>query len=179
MVEEKIIETYFLKNELNMQNIVDDYYNYIRTIIKNFPNISIEDEEEILSDVFFIVWKNKNVLEKESRLSPYIARITKNVIYKKYKEINYKFIYDEFDEDFQDNFNIEELLEEKELNDCIIKNLKAVGEEEYLIFSKFYFEDKKIKDISKELGISVSNTKTKLHRTRKKVKEFLKMGGFY
>ncbi len=179
MVEEKIIETYFLKNELNMQNIVDDYYNYIRTIIKNFPDISIEDEEEILSDVFFIVWKNKNVLEKESRLSPYIARITKNVIYKKYKEINYKFIYDEFDEDFQDNFNIEELLEEKELNDCIIKNLKAVGEEEYLIFSKFYFEDKKIKDISKELGISVSNTKTKLHRTRKKVKEFLKMGGFY
>lgn len=77
MVEEKIIETYFLKNELNMQDIVDDYYNYIRTIIKNFPNLSIEDEEEILSDVFFIVWKNKNVLEKESRLSPYIARITK------------------------------------------------------------------------------------------------------
>ena len=141
MVEEKIIETYFLKNELNMQDIVDDYYNYIRTIIKNFPNLSIEDEEEILSDVFFIVWKNKNVLEKESRLSPYIARITKNVIYKKYKEINSKFLYDEFDEDFQDNFNIEELLEEKELNDCIIKNLKAVGEEEYLIFSKFYFEE--------------------------------------
>ncbi len=179
MVEEKIIETYFLKNELNMQDIVDDYYNYIRTIIKNFPNLSIEDEEEILSDVFFIVWKNKNVLEKESRLSPYIARITKNVIYKKYKEINSKFLYDEFDEDFQDNFNIEELLEEKELNDCIIKNLKAVGEDEYLIFSKFYFEDKKIKDISKELGISVSSAKTKLHRTRKKVKEFLKIGGFY
>ena len=178
MVEEKIIETYFLKNELNMQDIVDDYYNYIRTIIKNFPNLSIEDEEEILSDVFFIVWKNKNVLEKESRLSPYIARITKNVIYKKYKEINSKFLYDEFDEDFQDNFNIEELLEEKELNDCIIKNLKAVGEDEYLIFSKFYFEDKKIKDISKELGISVSSAKTKLHRTRKKVKEFLKIGGF-
>lgn len=64
MVEEKIIETYFLKNELNMQDIVDDYYNYIRTIIKNFPNLSIEDEEEILSDVFFIVWKNKNVLSE-------------------------------------------------------------------------------------------------------------------
>lgn len=179
MVEEKTIERYFYKNELNMQNIIDDYYNYVRTIVKNFPNISIEDEEEILSDVFFIVWKNKNVLEKESRLSPYIARITKNIIYKKYKEINSKFIYDEFDEDFQDNFNIEKLLEEKELNDCIIKNLKVIGEEEYLIFSKFYYEDKKIKDISKELGISVSSAKTKLHRTRKKVKEFLKIGGFY
>lgn len=178
MVEEKIIEKYFSKNELNIQHIIDDYYNYVRTIIKNFQNISIEDEEEIVSDVFFIVWKNKNILEKESRLSPYIARITKNVIYKKYKETNSKMSYDEFDEDYEDDFNTEELLEEKEINDCIIKNLKSIGEVEYLIFTKFYYEDKKIKDISKELGISVSNAKTKLHRTRKKVKEFLKIGGF-
>lgn len=178
MVEEKIIERYFSKNELNMQHIIDDYYNYVRTIIKNFQNISIEDEEEIVSDVFFIIWKNKNVLEKESRLSPYIARITKNVIYKKYKEINSKFIFDEFDEDFEDNFNTEKLLEEKEMNDCIIENLKSIGELDYLVFTKYYYEDKKIKDISKELGISVSNAKTKLHRTRKKVKDFLKIGGF-
>lgn len=179
MVEEKIIERYFLKNELNMQYIINDYYNYVRTIIKNFQNISIEDEEEILSDVFFIVWKNKNILERESKLSPYIAKITKNVIYKKYKETNSKFIYDDFDEDFEDNFNTEELLEEKEMNDCIIKNLKSIGELEYLIFTKFYYEDKKIKDISRELGISIGNAKTKLHRTRKKIKEFLKVGGFY
>ena len=57
MIEEKIIEKYFFKNELNMQYVIDDYYNYIRTIVKNFSNIQLEDEEEIISDVFFIVWK--------------------------------------------------------------------------------------------------------------------------
>lgn len=179
MIEEKVIKKYFSKDELNIKAIIDDYCNYVITIIRNFQNIGIEDEEEIISDVFFIVWKNKNVLEKDSKLSPYIAKITKNIIYKKYKEKNAKISYDGFDEDFIDNFNIEELLEEKDLNDCIIKNLKSIGEQEYLIFTKFYYEDKKIKDISKELGISMSNTKTKLHRTRKKVREFLKIGGFY
>lgn len=179
MVEEKIIERYFLRNELNIKSIIDDYYNYVNTIVKNYQNISTEDEEEIISDVFFIIWKNKNILERESRLSPYIAKITRNVIYKKYKETKSKFVYDQFDEDFIDNFNIEVILEEKEMNDCIIKNLKSIGEEEYLIFTKFYYEDKRIKDISKELGLSVSNIKTKLYRTRKKIKEFLKIGGFY
>ena len=45
MIEEKKIEKYFSKNELNMQYMIDDYYNYIRTIIKNFKSINIEDEE--------------------------------------------------------------------------------------------------------------------------------------
>ena len=62
MLEERIIEKYFIKDDLNMQKVLDDYYNYIGTIIKNFQNIKQEDEEEIISDVFFIVWKNKGNL---------------------------------------------------------------------------------------------------------------------
>ena len=82
MIEEKKIEKYFSKNELNMQYMIDDYYNYIRTIIKNFKSINIEDEEEIVADVFFIIWKNKEILDRKLKLSPYIAGITKNIIYK-------------------------------------------------------------------------------------------------
>ena len=40
------------------------------------------------------------------------------------------------------------------------------------------YEGKKIKQIAKELNLSVSNVKTKLHRTRKKIKQILKIGGF-
>lgn len=177
MSEEKNIGYYFIsKNELDIQKIIDNYANYVIAIVKNFQTIKIEDEEEIISDVFFIVWKNKERLDKNAKFSPYIAGITKKVIYKKMNMS--KIFYDEFNENVVGNFNVEKLLEEKELNDCIINNLKAIGEEEYLIFSKFYYDDKKIKDIAKELGISSSKVKTTLHRTRKKVKEFLKMGGF-
>lgn len=179
MIEEKVIEKYFSKNELDMQYVLDDYYNYVTAIVRKFQNISQEDEEEIISDVFFIVWKNKNILDRKKKLSPYIGSVTKKVIYRKYRKNSSKLIYDEFEDDLPDNFNTEKILEEKELNDCIIRNLKSLGEEEYLVFTKFYYQDKKVKDISKELGLSVSNVKTKLHRTRKKVKEFLKVGGFY
>ncbi len=179
MIKEKTIETYFLnKNELDIQKVIDDYYNYVGTIVKNFPIISLEDEEEIISDVFFIVWKNKDNLEKSLNFSPYIAGVTKKVIYKKYKKDILNKNFEEFDENIISNFNTENVLEEKEFNDCIIKNLKSIGQTEYLIFIKFYYEDKKVKDIAKELGLSVSNVKTILHRTRKKVKEMLRIGGF-
>lgn len=179
MNEERLIEKYFQKNELNMKKIVDDYYNYVSTIIRNFQNVGPEDEEEIISDVFFIIWKNKEKLDRTLNFSPYIAGITKKVIYKKYKQDKIsKLIYEDFEDEIIDNFKIEKLLEEKEMNDCIMKNLKSIGETEYLVFTKFYYEDKKVKDIAKELGITVSSVKTTLHRTRKKVKEFLKIGGF-
>lgn len=179
MIEERLIEKYFKNNELNMRKIVDDYYNYIGTIIKNFQNVSLEDEEEIISDVFFIIWNNKEKLNKKLGFSPYIAGITKKVIYKKYNQNRVsKLVYDDFTDNIIDNFNIEKLLEEKEMNDCILNNIKTLGEKEYLVFTKFYYEDKKVKDIAKELGISVSLVKTTLHRTRKKVKEYLKIGGF-
>ena len=118
-------------------------------------------------------------MDIKQNFSKYIAGIAKKVIYKKYNQNRIsKLIYEDFEDDIIDNFNIEKLLEEKEMNDCILSNLKSLGEKEYLVFTKFYYEDKKVKDIAKELEMSVSSVKTTLHRTRKKVKEFLRIGGF-
>ena len=68
MMEEQKIEKYFIKNELDIQRILSDYYSYIKTIIRNNANISLEDQEEIISDVIFIIWKNKDKLDREWQL---------------------------------------------------------------------------------------------------------------
>ena len=180
MNKENTIEEYIVKDNLDMNKLMEDYYNYIRTIIKNTNSLSIEDEEEVISDVLLIIWKNKNKLDRKSKFSPYIAGVTKNVIYRKYKEIrdSVKNIEHEYDEEIESNFDINKIIEQKEINDCIMNNLKEIGNTEYDIFTKFYYEGKKVKQIAKELNLSVSNVKTKLHRTRKKIKQILKIGGF-
>ena len=73
---------------------------------------------------------------------------------------------------------IEDDLEASEINIFILEQLKMIGEQEYKIFTKYYYEEKKIKQIAKELNLSTSNVKTKLHRTREKMKKILKIGGF-
>ena len=42
-MEEQKIEKYFIKNELDIQRILSDYYSYIKTIIRNNANISLEN----------------------------------------------------------------------------------------------------------------------------------------
>ena len=58
MNKENTIKDYLISGKLNMEKLVKDFYNYILAIIKNTADLSKEDEEELISDVFFIIWKN-------------------------------------------------------------------------------------------------------------------------
>lgn len=59
-------------------------HGYIFMIIKNsgcvFDN---EDIEEIASDVFLAIWKNKEKLDINKEIAPYIAGTTKKLILKR------------------------------------------------------------------------------------------------
>lgn len=178
MKKENTIESYIVDNQLDMPRVFDEYYHYVSTIIKNKQTIKIEDEEEMIADVFLILWKNKDKLDRKAIFSPYIAGITKRLIYKKYKELSKMMQFSQYEDEMVSHFNVDNIVEQKEMNDCITRNLKTLGNTEYEIFKKFYYEGKKIKQIAKEMNISNSNVKTKLHRTRKKIKEILKVGGF-
>ena len=132
----------------------------------------------MISDAFLIIWKNRNKLRLKEKFSPYIAGITKKVIYRKYKEINNSMEITQYEESMIDDFNIDNIIEQRDINNCIANNLKNIGEIEYQIFTKFYYEGKKVRQIAKEMNLTVSNVKTKLHRTRNKMKDILKVGGF-
>jgi len=60
----KQLENYYKNNEIDMDQIIEDFTPYITTIINNGTNdkISFEDKEEIFSDTFFILWKNRDRL---------------------------------------------------------------------------------------------------------------------
>ena len=64
---------------------------YVYIIIKNSGYLfSDEDIEEIASDVFLAIWKNKEKLDINKEISSYIAGITKNLIRKKKRDIKDK-----------------------------------------------------------------------------------------
>ena len=60
---------------------------YVFVIIKNSKfKFSDEDIEEIASDVFLTIWNNRENLDSNRKLSPYIAGIAKNLMLKKKRE---------------------------------------------------------------------------------------------
>lgn len=173
MSKVKEIKDYIYDNELDLDRIVDDFMPYVKTIINNMvgENLSYEDKEEILSDTFFILWKNRYnyILSLDS----YLAGIVRNLVKEKLRKK--KITYNILDyENIISMTDFEIYSEEREEIQRCLKKLKAIEQE---IFNKFYYSSKSIKDIAKELNISEFNVTTRLYRIRKKLKKELKIGG--
>ena len=62
-----------------------------------------------------IFWKNYKKLDKDTEVKPYLIGITKNLIYKKYREYSTNLNNIElYENDINYNLNLEELVENKE-----------------------------------------------------------------
>lgn len=174
----KQLEEYYKNNEIDIDQIIEDFTPYITSIINNEINkvISFEDKEEIFSDTFFILWKNRNRLNINVSLKSYLAGITRNLIKEKYRKLNITYDIANFENNSLNNVNMYE--DDRELILDIkqkISELKAIDIE---IINSFYYSSMSIKDIAKKLNISELNVKTRLHRIRKKIKKELNNGGF-
>lgn len=175
------IKDYKIENNLNLEKIINEYSGYVYKVIKNMSfSLSNEDVEEIVSDTFFVLWKNREKLEDERKLSSYIAGITRNLVREKQrKQENNKNILD-YEDVLKDDLKIDMLYEQREKISIIENIVKSMKEEDITIFKLYYYSSKKIKEIAKELKITEFNVKTKLYRIRRKVrKELIKEGYSY
>ena len=129
--------------------------------------------------MFIIFWKNYKRLDKNTQIKPYLIGITKNLIKKKYREYSIKIEDIEIYEDtIVQNTNIEELVENKEKSNIISNTLNNMKNIEKAVFIMFYYNQKKIKEIAKQLKISEPKVKIILHRARKCIKKNLKERGY-
>ena len=156
-------------------------HGYIFIIIKNSGYLfSNEDIEEIASDVFLAVWKNKEKLDINKEITPYMAGVTKNLILKKKNNIkNENENIEEFKNVlYEKNSNIHNQIEESEKITILTKELTKMKEEDKKIFTYYYYQSKSIKDISNLLKISQIKVKSRLSRVRKKLKNELEKRGY-
>lgn len=176
-VESQKIYNYICDNQLQIEKLVNDYTNYIHTIItKSNNNLLLEDIEEIISDVFYVVWKNQNKLDINKDMSSYIAGITRNLIRKKYREIRINDSIENCEEQLIDNNLNFGILEDMRLEN-ILDELGKFKEKDRKIFIKYYYEERTIKEISIIFDMSESKVKSKLFRIRKRIKKLIQERG--
>lgn len=178
-MKDKKLEDYIINKNLNLDKIVDDYTPYVRTIVQNMVsnNLSEEDKEEIIIDTFFVLWKRYEENYTIKSLSSYMAGITRNLIKEKLKSLKYTIDIEQCKNLVEYSY-VDIYTQEREEVNQLYKKIKDLKELDIKIITMFYYSNKSIKDIAKELNISEVNTKTRLHRIRKKIKQELKQGGF-
>lgn len=147
--------------ELNMEIIIEEYSGYVYTIIHNIAinQLNHEDIEDIMSEVFFLLWKNQSHIE--TNMKSYLATIARTCTYHylKKKNDNLEFL--------DEKIGKKDYLENIYIKDC----LSCLDEQEKNVFISYYYKGYKIKEIAKKENMSVHNIKIKLYRIRKKIKE--------
>lgn len=150
--------------KLNINVIIEEYNDYVFKIVHNLAgqSLSYQDKEEIVSDTFYLLWKNQEKIN--TNLKSYLSVIAKNITYNKLKHKRIDIEYDDqkINGLKQTDFDTILIIEEK---------LKSLSQEEKEIFCLYYVDGYKIKEIAEYKGMKISNVKIKLYRIRKKLKE--------
>lgn len=162
----------------------ETYQDVLKYVVINCSNI--EDVKDIVQNVYLEVLKileNKVINNNKS----YIIGIAKNKI-NEYYRFNYKAKIISFfskKEDFDDLELIEKIPSKINIEKYVINNDDIEIIWNYLkrkkviiskIFYLYYYDDMKIKEISKLLNISESNVKNYLYRTLKELESIMKWG---
>lgn len=181
MGKNELIKEYKVNNILDIEKIYNDFYSYVYAIIINKAQgyLKEEDMEEIISDTFFILWKNVNKLENERALKPYIAGITKNLIKEKIRKNNMYLDILDYENELKNTKVMEFFTEERNEITLLKDSIKELKTEDKEVFELYYYQNRKIKEIALLLNISEFNVKQRLYRIRKKIKKNIEKKGGY
>lgn len=175
----ELIKDYKINEKLDIEKIYDDFYGYVYTITVNIAKNYLRDEdiEEVISDTFLVLWKNKGKLENSKKIKPYIAGITKNLIKEKARKNKIHLDISDYENKLESTIDlIEEEREEISELKTMINKLKK---QDRNILELYYYQSMKIKEIANYLKVSEFTVKQRLYRIRKQIKkEMEKKGGY-
>lgn len=180
MKQHKLLKDYIEKSELNIEQIINDYSGYVYTIIKNISNQEFkqEDIEEMISDTFFVLWKNAYKINENDQISSYLSGVVNNIIKKKKREIKANLNIEDYENILQEQNQVDNIYENQNKIKIMEKALENMVKEDSDIFELFYYSGKKVKEIAKQLNITEFKVKTRLYRIRKKIKQSLEKEGY-
>ena len=157
------------KPESIINQAIEIYTPYLSTVLYNMVGNGLprEDIEEIVSDVFIMLWKNAEYIDlSKGTLRSYIAATARNFALKRLNKKKDYISLDDIELPTEDSFADTKT---NSLWDAVM----TLGEPDNEIFVRYYRFDEKLKDISRATGLNISTIKSKLSRGKRKLKRIL------
>jgi len=183
MEDSMIIEMYWNRNESAIEETDKKYGSYCFAVANNILN-SKEDSEECVNDTWLRAW-NAIPPKKPERFRVFLARITRNLSFDKYKMKNASrrkgemlYILDELSECISSGSTADDELDMKLLSESINGFLKTISERDRTVFLRRYFYAEAVTEIAERMSITPNNVSAILARSRAKLREHLTKEGF-
>jgi len=152
--------------------LVDKYKDMVYTLAYRIVG-NREDAEELAQDVFVKVYRSLKNFRGKSKFSTWLYSITYNASISKVRKKQMESVslnnhdnnrYDIVNDEYEKYYNFDKV--PVELLKQALNDLNPVDKS---ILTLYYQDDKPVKEISKVTGLTDSNVKVRLHRSRQKL----------
>ena len=167
------------KDQKAFEEIIEKYTPLVSAIIYNVSknSLSKEEMEETVTDVFVTLWKNAdNIID--DKLKGYICRIAKTRALNKISSVNSHQLLNIDDYDPEDDFSISAEVEKNELASELREIISQIDMPDREIIIRYYYYSQNTSKIAEVMNINQQTVKTKLWRTRDKIKSKLIERGY-
>ena len=184
MEDQKIIELYWSRNEEAIRQTADRYGQYCYAIAYNILSVR-EDSEECVNDTYLDAWKSMPP-HKPTVLSAFLGKITRRIAIDRWRQAHaqkrgggeYDLSLSELEQSLPGGNTTEQIADGNALSQAIAEFLKTRPEVARRAFICRYFYMDSLKETAKACGLTESNTKVLLHRTRLALREYLEKEGY-
>ena len=179
MEDSQIIALYFRRSEQAIVETDQKYGPYCFQIASRILS-SPEDGEECVSDTYLTAWKSIPP-NRPSRLAPFLGKITRHIALDRWRKRSaqkrgggeVQLALEELEDCIPGKDTPEDAFRQKEFREGLNRFLASLPEQERMIFVSRYWYLRSIREISEKTGVSEGNVKTRLSRTRSKLRTFL------
>ena len=162
----------------NFDKIYVLYYSRMFRFAKEYVLFD-EDAENIVQDVFLLLWEKREVLDIQISLVSYLFALVKN---KSLDYLRHKVIADEYKQELSAKLTALELLNysftsDEEIEQILMTAINKLPERCREVFLKSRIEGKKNREIANELNLTVSTVENQmtiaLRKLRVELKDYL------
>ena len=184
MDDNQIVTLFLSRNEQALSETAEKYGAYCRTIAFNIL-ANEEDTEECVNDTYMAAW-NSIPPYTPNNLKTYLGKLTRNISIDRWRSHKTArngrgetaIALDELSECIPSSNYTEQAVEDSEFMDVYTRFLDSLSPETRVVFLRRYWYVDSVSDIAKRYGYTEGKVKSILHRTRKKLQNHLKKGGF-
>lgn len=173
MREEKAIHKIQNRDPDGLQDLMDRYIPYVSAVVWGILHdaMTVQDAEEVVSDVFLAAWNQPENLQP-GKMKSWLGAVARNKAKNKLRSMGQDLPLEEDILELPDDTPMGNLerAEERRLVQEAVDNLPTKDRE---IFLRHYYYAQQISQIAKEMRMPESTVKTRLRRGRIKLKEYL------
>lgn len=174
MDAEKLAERLIQNDENALEEIIERFTPLVSTIIYNLADgsLSTADIEEVTSDTFITLWYSRDKVQAD-KLKGFICCIAKNKAKDKLKTTNRHKTVSIDEMDFEDDMVVSDRIESKIVTEALRDALAQIGDPDREIIIRHYYYYQSSTEIAERTGINSETVKSKIKRTREKLKKLL------